>query len=112
MGESFAGATRHEVDLPCPRTGGDDLFAKRVGLVEHASVVEVIVDPLLDELQLAEIDNETVRVRFAASKSKSEGPVVSMDECAVPIVVVLTMSKGYVGIGLSAGDHDTNFQFA
>jgi hypothetical protein len=106
---TFTGTTGDEVYLPSTRAGGDYLLAERVAIVEDAGVVEVMLDPLLDDFEFSEIHDEPVRIRLVTAERQREGPVVPVDEGAMPVVVMLPMCEGHVGVGFPARNHVESF---
>ncbi len=87
-----------------PKLGEQGIFFCIV-LVEKAGVVEILVDPCFQILQLPEVDDEAVGVRLMAGESERDGPVMPVNEGAVPIVPVLAVGEGDVAIDLFASEH-------
>jgi hypothetical protein len=81
------------------------LLTQRVTFIEYAGVIQVLLNPALDELELAEVHHKAVLVRLVASEGDCERPVVSVHERAMSVVQVLPVGKGNIRIGLLTGEH-------
>ena len=69
--DSFARAVLHHKDLPGLRRRRHDRVAQGVVGIEEAGMVQVLLDPALEELQVAEIHDKAVHVRLPAGEGKS-----------------------------------------
>ena len=72
-------------------------------------MVEVIHEPFPDKAQLAEIHNEAIRIQLPTGKDKLDVPIVPMNEPTMPVMQMLAMRKGYIGINFRAGVHSGNY---
>ena len=84
-----------------------ELLADGVRLGEQASVVEVLGDPGLQETQAAEVDDETAFIEPLAAELDLDGPVVTMQEGAMPVMPMLPVGERDVSVGLATGEHGT-----
>ncbi len=106
LGHTFARAVRHEVGLPNRRpTDSRKLFDQGIVRTENACVIEVLVDPSLEVLELPEIDHEPVVIRGVAPKYDSDAPIVTVDKRAMAIVPVLPMGPWNIQVGLATGKY-------
>ena len=115
-GQAFAGGVVDKEGLE-QAVGGHflDPGAEGVGGAEDAGVVKVLVDPVLEVMELAEVDDEAVGVDPVGREGDPDGPVVSMDEGAAAGVKGLAVTEGDVPVCLGAGEHGgsywVNFQW-
>ena len=105
FGEAFARAVGDDGRLPDIGRGLEQHLAHRVVGVGQAGVVEVLVDPLADVLQPAEIDDEAVGVGLGAAEGEGDAPVVPVNLRAMPVVQVLAVRERDVVGRLRAGEH-------
>ena len=68
-------------------------------------MVEIYLNPALDELEFSKIDHKPVFVELRAAKSEFKCPVVPVYKFAMAIVHVLAVREGNVLVGFSAGEH-------
>ena len=68
-------------------------------------MIQIFIDPLLEVFELSKVDNKAVFIGFVTSKSQYDCPVVSMDERAVAIMVVLAVGERNVAIGFFTSQH-------
>ena len=68
-------------------------------------MIEVFVDPCFEVFEPSKVDDEAVAVGLAAGKGEGDAPVVPVNECAVPFVVVLAVGEGDVAVRFFAGEH-------
>ena len=68
-------------------------------------MIEVLVDPGFEVFKLAEVNDEAVRVGFAAGEGDGNRPVVAVNERAMAIVQVLAVGERNVAVGFFAGEH-------
>ena len=73
--------------------------------VEQAGVVELAVDPLLEVVQFAEVDDKAIGVGRTTGKGQRNRPVVPVDEGAVPLMAVLAVRKRDIAVGFRTGKH-------
>ncbi len=76
--------------------------------VEEAGVVEVLVDPGLQILEIAEVDDEAIRIGLAAGKGQGNAPLVAVDQGAVAFVEVLAVGERVVAVGFFSSAHLLN----
>lgn len=104
-GEAFAGAVRQGVDLEQVAGSRQQALGFRVVFVKEAGVVEVLIDPGFEILELTEIHDEAVLVGLAAGEGQRNRPVMPVDEGAVAVMAVLAMGEWYIAVGFFAGNH-------
>ena len=104
-GDSLAGTVGQEVAFEECTVFIEEGFAFGVVLVKKAGVVEVGLDPVLEVFEIAEVDDKAVGIGLAAGKVEGDGPVVPVNEGAMPFVPVLAVGKGDVAVGFFAGEH-------
>lgn len=104
-GDPFAGTVGDAVHFEGFGGGLNDPVGEGIIFIENAGVIEMVFQPLAEELQFAEVDDETIFVEFFAAKGEGETPVVAMDLCTVPIVLVLAMGEGNVVVGFATSQH-------
>jgi hypothetical protein len=68
-------------------------------------VIKVLVNPLTDKAETAEIDDEAMPVEFFAGKGEAYAPAVTVDMRAMTTVPVLAVGKGDVCVDFTAGEH-------
>ena len=115
-GQAFAGGIVDKEGLEQAVVGHFlDPGTEGVGGAEDAGVVKVLVDPVLEVMELAEVDDKAVGVDPVGREGDTDGPVVSVDEGATAGVKGLAMAQGDVPLGLGAGEHGgsywVNFQW-
>jgi hypothetical protein len=82
-----------------------ELIQHGVVLIENTGVIQVFRYPVAQRLQLSKIDNKTTFVQSLAPEFKGKAPIMAMDLPAMPVMLVLPVSKGDVGIGFLASKH-------
>lgn len=103
---SFGGTILHDVWFPNSATAHRrKRFAQWIVLTENAGMIQMLVDPVLEEFELPKINHKSVFIRFAAPESYRDTPIVPMQIGAMAIVPVLPMSPRNINIGFSAGKH-------
>jgi hypothetical protein len=70
-------------------------------------MIEMIRDPGLQETQAAEIDDETTFIETLAAELDLDGPVVTVQEGAMPVMPMLPVGERDVSVSLAAGEHGT-----
>ena len=55
------------------------IFLEGVIGAEQHSVVEMLFDPIADEVKITKVDDEPILVQFIRFESKSDGPAVTME---------------------------------
>jgi hypothetical protein len=55
-----------------------EVFLEGVIGAEQNSVVEMLFDPIADEVKITKVDDEPILVQFIRFESKSDGPAVPM----------------------------------
>ena len=70
-------------------------------------MIQVEVNPVLNEMKVAEIDYKSVIVQFLGFESKCYGPTVPVQSGAFPAVERLTMRERDIPIGLATSDHES-----
>ena len=68
-------------------------------------MIEIVRDPLLQKTKTAEIDHEATLIKAVATKLNLDGPVMPVQERAMPLMPVLAMGERDIPIGLAAGEH-------
>lgn len=68
-------------------------------------MVEVEINPFLEVFEFAEIDHEPIYVGFSAGKGECYRPIVTVDQCAVPVVVMLPVCERDITVAFFAGEH-------
>ena len=64
-------------------------------IVKDGPVVEMLVDPILEKVQVSEIDHEPVVVQVVCPESQSNGPAVPVEAgAAAALVKGLAMGQG------------------
>ena len=66
---------------------------QRIPFIENKCVVEQGSKPILQILELAEVDHEAIVVKLDATEREFKIPIMSMDQSTVSIVTVLAMSE-------------------
>ena len=105
MCDTFTGAVRQDIGFVEMTEMGEHFFCFRITFIKKAGVVQMFVDPVLDVFEFAKIDDKAIGIHFAAGKGQRDVPIVTMNERAMSVVLVLPMGKGYVTIRFFAGEH-------
>ena len=105
LSQSFAGAIGQnigfeKVTLPLQ----EGVFAGII-FIKKAGVVEVFLDPGLEALEIAEINDESVGVGLVTGESQRDRPVVPVDVGAMTCMEVLSVGERDIAVGFFTGEH-------
>ena len=105
-GNPFAGRAFHPCDLEQARSI-EFLHFLFLGVVlgENHSMVQVLIDPILDKVEFAKIDYKPVFIQLRRLEGEGYGPAMAMQASATAFVKRLAVGKGNVPVGFAAGDH-------
>ena len=68
-------------------------------------MVQIFSNPLLEKTEAAEIDDEATLIEALTAKLDLDGPIVAMQEGAMPLMPMLAMGERDIPIGFAAGEH-------
>lgn len=100
-GEAFSSAVRHDDNIGQSIYGfgnqiSTQMIQHRVVHIEDERMIKMILKPCLQPFQITEVYNEAIRIALLAGESKLKGPIVAMNEGAMPAMGVLPMREGQV----------------